>query len=291
MQYTSTFVLLAFAATNILAHGVIDSIIGANGVTMPGLSVIDGTPRDCATPGCGAEADTSIIRSRELGTQKASALGRTQGGGAVDAAKMISLFMGGGSNTTTAKETRDIYRENILRRALFGGGSGGNGGTKTPKGTVETGVEAAAGTGEVSGLPTCSDDGIVTMTFHQVNQDGAGPLTAMVDPTSGGTDPDAFVPATVTQNVPGSGIAGLSTATTMDFPVAIQMPAGMTCTGSVGGASNVCIAKLQNKALAGPFGGSVAFTQSATAKKRAVEYNRAKRRSARHAFREAAGDE
>jgi hypothetical protein len=73
-------------------------------------------------------------------------------------------------------------------------------------------------------------------------------------------------------NVPGAGIGGLSLATTTDFPVQIQMPAGMVCSGSVGGASNVCIVKMQNSALAGPFGGSVAFTQSPAAKKRAVEF-------------------
>jgi hypothetical protein len=50
------------------------------------------------------------------------------------------------------------------------------------------------------------------MTLHQINQDGAGPFTAMVDSTSGGSDPAAFKPATVSKNVPGIA-AGLSTAT------------------------------------------------------------------------------
>lgn len=59
------------------------------------------------------------------------------------------------------------------------------------------------------------------------------------------------------------------------------MPQGMTCSGQVGGASNVCIVRMQNSALAGPFGGSAAFTQSAAAKKRAVEYNLRKRHMAR----------
>jgi hypothetical protein len=59
------------------------------------------------------------------------------------------------------------------------------------------------------------------MTFHQVNQDGAGPLTAMIDATSGGTDPAAFQKATVTQDVPGIGIGGLSAASSMDFPVKV----------------------------------------------------------------------
>lgn len=133
----------------------------------------------------------------------------------------------------------------------------------------------------MSGLPTCSDDGTITMNFHQVNQDGAGPLTASVDGTSGGSDPSAFKEAAVSQNVPGLGIGGFSAVTTTDFPVSVQMPAGMTCSGSVGGASNVCIVKLQNSALADPFGGSAAFTQSAAAKKRAIQYNLRKRRFAR----------
>ena len=38
MQYTSSIVLLAFAAANVFAHGVISEIQGANGVNMPGLS-------------------------------------------------------------------------------------------------------------------------------------------------------------------------------------------------------------------------------------------------------------
>ncbi|KAK2625930.1 hypothetical protein QTJ16_005242 [Diplocarpon rosae] len=278
MQYSSAILLAAFAATNVFAHGVIDSVQGANGVTMPALSVVDGTPRDCASPGCGSEVDTSIIRDKELGTSKASALGRTANG-PVDASKMIALFMGDGANSTDTVAAREIHSANVLRRSL--GVRAANGGTKTPKGTKETAVKAATGAGASSGLPTTADDGSVTMTFHQVNQDGAGPLTAMVDPTSGGTDPKAFKQADVTTNVPGIGIGGLSAAQTMDFPVVMAMPAGMTCSGSVGGASNVCVAKLQNSAITGPFGGSAAFTQSAVAKKRAIEYNLSKRRFAR----------
>jgi hypothetical protein len=59
------------------------------------------------------------------------------------------------------------------------------------------------------------------------------------------------------------------------------MPAGMTCTGTAGGVSNVCVVKMQNSALAGPFGGSAAFTQSNAAQKRAVEFNLRKRHFAR----------
>lgn len=250
--------------------------------------MIDGTPRDCSSARCGAQADTAITRKNELGTSKASALGRTSGGGPVDAAAAVANFMGGTSNVAA----REAHMSKRVDFSSFLGGGGGGGaagasgggatgaGVKTVKGTSESGVAAAAGSGAESGLPTTADDGTLTMTFHQVNQDGAGPLTAAVDGTSGGTDPAAFQSAQVVQNVPGA-IAGLSTATSTDFPVKIQMPAGMVCSATVAGVDNVCIAKLQNSALAGPFGGSVAFTQSSAAKKRAVEFNFRARRFAR----------
>ncbi len=254
MKYSSAMLIAAFAATNVFAHGVITEVQGANGQNLPGLSLIDGTPRDCATPFCGAEADTSIIRKNELGTNKASALGRTNGGGPVDAAQMMAIFTNGaGGNSTDAKAARELHAANINARALA---VRANGGTKTPKGTTEASVGAATGAVASGGLPTTADDGTISMTFHQVNQDGAGPLSADIDATSGGTDPSAFKSAKVTQNVPGLGIGGLSGVTTTDFPVAVQMPAGMTCQGSVGGVNNVCVARLQNSALAGPFGGS-----------------------------------
>ncbi|GJC98244.1 cell surface protein [Colletotrichum higginsianum] len=268
MKYASSVLLVAFAATNVFAHGVIDSVQGANGVTLPGLSLIDGTPRDCASPRCGSEADTSIIRDRELGTNRASALGRTQGGGPVDAAAMVQTFMNGaGGNTTAVQQARAVHEANMARRNVNIGARQNGKGSKTPKGTAETGVKAATGMAASQGMPTTADDGTIKMTFHQVNQDGAGPLKADVDGTSG--------------ECPGIGFGGLSGASTMDFNVAVKMPAGMTCEANVGGASNVCIARLRNAALAGPFGGSVAFTQSATARKRAVEFKLRKRTEAR----------
>jgi hypothetical protein len=223
MRYSIAFAAAALASS-VSAHGVITQVQGANGVNMPGLSVIDGTPRDSGNPLSGSEADTSIIRTKEMGG-KASALGRTQGGGAVDAASAIATFMGsGGAAAGGAAATK-----RGLLDALTGGAGGAKGaaggaaaGTKTPKGTAEAGVAAAAGSGASQGLPTTADDGTITMTFHQVNQDGAGPLTAAIDATSGGTDPAAFKKATVTQDVPGIGIGGLSAASVMDFPVKVS---------------------------------------------------------------------
>ncbi|KAI1331093.1 cell surface protein [Xylariaceae sp. FL0255] len=274
MRYS--FVIATSIFLNIASgHGVVSSIQGANGVNMPGLSIRDGTPRNCDTPSCGAEQDTSIIRDDELGSSKATALGRTNGQGPVDASVMMANFMGGVPAPSNPS--------NKLRRglsSLLGGGSSTSGssstGTKADTG-VESSVAQSLGQGATSGLPTCSDDGSVTLTYRQINQDGAGPLTADVDATSGGTDPSAFQTAQVTQDVPGLGIGGLSAATQTEFPVAVQMPAGMTCSGTVGNATNVCIVRVRNNALAGPFGGSAAFTMSSAAHKRAIEYQMMKR--------------
>ncbi|KAL2072013.1 hypothetical protein VTL71DRAFT_11356 [Oculimacula yallundae] len=279
MQYSSAILCAAFAVTSVMSHALITEVKGANAVTMPGLTVNDGVPRDCPSAGCGAQSDTSIMRTNEMGTAKASALGRTKTDGPVDPARMMAIFMDGAANVT-AREINE--RSNMHKRQLFGGAAAGktDAGVKTPAGTMETGVAAASGLGASDGLPTTSDSGEITMTMHQCNQDGAGPFNAQVDATSGGTDMAAFKEAQVTQNVPGIA-AGFSAATTTDYAVKVQMPAGMTCSGTIGSAQNVCVVRMANKTPAGPFGGAGAFTQSAAAKKRAIEYNLSKRRMAR----------
>jgi hypothetical protein len=84
-------------------------------------------------------------------------------------------------------------------------------------------------------------------------------------------------PATVTKDVPGLGFQGLSLATTTEFEMQVQMPAGMICEATVAGTPNVCVMRVRNGAAAGPFGGSVAFTQSPASRKRAVAYRLKKR--------------
>ncbi|KAF2748449.1 cell surface protein [Sporormia fimetaria CBS 119925] len=292
-------VLVAAFASGGLAHGVVTEIIGANGVTMPGLSIQDGTPRDCSSNRCGSQADTSIIRNREIASGEATPLGRTQGNGPVVAGVMISAFMGNGAappanqGASGSVGVEDNIRQR--KRQFFGGrfgrNRGGNGdsagatglaglfggGGQEVDGPPESRVAAAQGAGASSGLPTCSDDGTVTMTLRQINQDGAGPFTADVDGTSGGTDESAMRPATVTKDVPGLGFQGLSLATNSDFEMQVQMPAGMTCDATVAGTPNVCVMRVRNGAAAGPFGGSVAFTQSTASRKRAIAYRLKKR--------------
>ncbi|KAH7073876.1 hypothetical protein BKA63DRAFT_41933 [Paraphoma chrysanthemicola] len=295
MHFSQQIVLVAALAACTSAHGTVTKITGANGVVMPGLTIQDGTPRDCSSNGCGSQADTAIIRDREIASGKATPLGRTQGNGPVDASVMIAAFMGSGATPPANNGASgsvgvedNIQQKRQLLGGLLGGGKGkgagatglggllGGGGAKS-NGPPEAGVAAAQGAGASTGLPTCATDGTVTMTLRQINQDGAGPFTADVDGTSGGTDEAAMQPATVTQDVPGLGIQGLSLATNTDFEMKVQMPAGMTCDATVGGASNVCVMRVRNGAGAGPFGGSVAFTQSAGARKRAIAYRLKKR--------------
>lgn len=203
---------------------------------------------------------------------------------------MIANFMGGGTAPKNNGAAASVGEEDDLPasakpttknkvRQLFGGGLGGlfGGGGNSVDGPPESMVAATAGEGASSGLPTASDSGVVTMTFRQINQDGAGPLTADIDGTSGGTDEAAFQSAEVIKDVPGLGVQGISLATNTEFPLEVQMPQGMTCDASVGGADNVCVVRVRNTAAAGPFGGSAAFTQSAAGRKRALAYRLKKR--------------
>ncbi|KAM3454333.1 hypothetical protein MY3296_003016 [Beauveria thailandica] len=310
MRYALAYAALVSTAS---AHGVVTMIKGDNGVMMPGLSIVDGTPRDCSSNGCGSQADTSIIRNRDL---QNNPLGRTQGTGPVNAAVNVARFMGSsqaapknnGASGAVGKEDdlsglpagaakRHEERRRQLSKlfgGLLGGGGGNNnggaagglggllgggGGAAGTKSNVaaETMVADTAGMGSSQGMPTADSNGVISMVYRQINQDGGGSLTAMVDGTSGGTDNSAFQKAEVTQDVPGLGIGGLSLVTNTDFPLKVQMPAGMTCEGTVAGVKNVCIVRVRNSAAAGPFGGSAAFTQNATARKRAIAYRLKKR--------------
>ncbi|KAH9878777.1 hypothetical protein IAQ61_002051 [Plenodomus lingam] len=307
-MYFSHALVVAFA-TSISAHAVVTEIQGANGVTMPGLTIQDGTPRDCSSNGCGSQADTAIIRDRDIASGKATPLGRTQGNGPVDASVMLAAFMGNGAappansgasgsvgvedNIPQSARGQAGQKRQLLAGLLGGGRNGGKkggaaagatgiagllgGGGDKVDGPPEARVAAAMGAGASTGLPTCAEDGTVTMTLRQINQDGAGPFTADVDGTSGGTDESAMQSATVTKDVPGLGVQGISLATNTEFEMTVQMPAGMTCDATVAGTPNVCVMRVRNGAAAGPFGGSVAFTQNAAARKRAVAYRLRKR--------------
>jgi hypothetical protein len=84
------------------------------------------------------------------------------------------------------------------------------------------------------------------------------------------------------QDVPG--FLGFGRVTMSENPISVQMPAGMVCEGSAGGADNVCVVRINNNTPAGPFGGSAAFTQSPAARKRAIEVRRKMKRSVGKSF-------
>ncbi|OBT61274.1 hypothetical protein VE03_09378 [Pseudogymnoascus sp. 23342-1-I1] len=125
---------------------------------------------------------------------------------------------------------------------------------------VEAGTTAVM---QLSGdqLPQISAGGQVSMTLHQVNGDGAGPYTCMIDATGTGTN---WVNMQVTTNVPGRRGNDRSGAET-DFPLVANVAAGQTCTGTVAGQENVCMVRCQNPARAGPFGGCVPVQMAGTA--------------------------
>ncbi|CAF3497106.1 unnamed protein product [Fusarium graminearum] len=278
MFSTLFFSVLAFSYS-VQAHGTITRVIGANGVVMPGLTIRDGTPRSSTSAASGAQVDTSVIRDPELGTKKSSALGRTSKG-PVDATHVIKIFMHGIKGRSVADDILGGGEEAVREAASFVTGNAGavvnesehtaNGllhdffqgakGVPSPRGYIEDGLDKFAGAGAKTGLPTTASDGTLKLIYHQVNEDGAGPLMVDVDFTSGGTDPSAFKSVEVVQNI--IGVLGFSTVSSTDFPVVVKVPAGKVCSGKVAGMSGVCIARVRNSATAGPFGGAAAFTHS-----------------------------
>ncbi|KAI8853618.1 hypothetical protein BC829DRAFT_367812 [Chytridium lagenaria] len=100
-------------------------------------------------------------------------------------------------------------------------------------------------------LPSTGANGMLTMTYHQVNADGAGPLTAEVDTTGTGTN---WQRVQVVQNAPGRFGLNRATATT-DQNIAVRVPANMRCTGGPNG--DACVMRIKNPIV---FGSCVAFT-------------------------------
>ncbi|KAK6542935.1 hypothetical protein TWF694_006873 [Orbilia ellipsospora] len=256
-MHLQTIIIAAFSASLVSGHGVITWVKGANGVDMPGLAVIPGTPRDCSSLRCGAQADSSIIIKADFkvvdpnGDGVGSPLGQTPRGGGVLASRVIADFMGPKSKRKRRFETS------------FGGFFGGPFVGKTVK-SAHTDTEPARlapGAGRGRGLPTTNDNNSLNFIYHQVDGNGGGPYVCEVDPTTGGTDQSAFMPCHLTQNIPGI-VPGFSLVTKTDFDCVAQFPQDMVCRGEISGVKNVCVFKIYNNNPYGPFGSSGAFTQS-----------------------------
>ncbi|KAJ4361722.1 hypothetical protein N0V95_001615 [Ascochyta clinopodiicola] len=181
------------------------------------------------------------------------------------------IIPGPGKNKVTEPDTTVFGKTNIATDGL--GKTKGSG-----KNTVAMVADTMAQSG--STLPQVTDGGMITGTFHIVTTDGAGPVSAMIDPTGTGAF-SAGVEATVMQDVPGNkgnikangqvprsleywtlrarGLVKRASNVNQDYPIAIQVPAGTTCSGTAAGQQNVCFMKIANSNKAGPFGGVIAF--------------------------------
>ncbi|KAL7629679.1 1,3-beta-glucanosyltransferase gas1 [Parahypoxylon ruwenzoriense] len=142
---------------------------------------------------------------------------------------------------------------------------------------IEQGTQAImAETGDQ--LPQITAGGELTMTLHQVNADGAGPYTCMINDDGTGAQWDDI---DVTQSPPGDDSRDRDGNET-DFPLIAAIPADQECTGTVAGQENACLVRCQNGARAGPFGGVIpvqmANTTSANEARRSLA--RAMKRSA-----------
>ncbi|KAI1395875.1 hypothetical protein F4819DRAFT_500667 [Hypoxylon fuscum] len=141
---------------------------------------------------------------------------------------------------------------------------------------LEQGTQAImAETGDQ--LPQVTAGGEVKMTLRldQVNADGAGPYTCMINDDGTGANWDDIQ---VTQSPPGDDSRD-NDGNETDFPLTATIPADQECNGTVAGEDNICLVRCQNGARAGPFGGVVPVQMSNTTSTARRNIARATRRS------------
>ncbi|KAG4417755.1 hypothetical protein IFR04_009124 [Cadophora malorum] len=205
---------------------------------------------------------------------KVAVVAGDMGGNTTALGIMGGVVPGPGKNKVTEVDTTVFNKVNPMSDGL--GKTAGNG-----KNTLAGMSAVVAQSGDT--LPQVSDGGSISGTWHTVTTDGAGPVVMVMDTTGTG----AFSQGTklqVTQQVPGvngnirapkdrrffrrmlisAGIVKRASNVNTDEPMAGTVPAGTTCTGTVGGQSNVCLMKVANTNPAGPFGGVFAFQMAGT---------------------------
>lgn len=221
----SKVLILALAASPLVAaHGKVAMVTGDAGGNGTALGIKGGV-----VPGPGrnrvTEVDTTVFGKTNIQTD---GLGKTQGGGQ-NAVSMIKSVMAQSGDTLP---------------------------------------QVSANGGTLSGV------------FHIVTTDGAGPIQGCIDTTGTGkfSQCDPITPDT---QVPGKNgnirpprkarsvgelftrsmdrIMKRASNVNTDHPMSFSIPAGTTCTGSMGGMDNVCLMKIANSNRAGPFGGVVPF--------------------------------
>jgi hypothetical protein len=207
------------------------------------------------------------------------------GGNTTGLAIKGGIVPGAGPNSKTEVDTTVFGSTKIQTDGL-----GRTTGSGQNKASMLTNAMALSGNNT---LPQVSaSNGTIEGTFHIVTTDGAGPISAVLDPTATGKFSQGIMLKTVTQ-VPGNngnikapkqrslwaralvalGIEKRAANVNEDFPMKFSVPGGVTCNGTAAGVNNVCFVKIANANKAGPFGGVVAIQIAApAAAKRATAF-------------------
>jgi hypothetical protein len=167
------------------------------------------------------------------------------------------IIPGAGKNRVTEPDT-----------TVFGGKTNiATDGLGKTKGQGKNTVAMVADTMALSGstLPQVTDGGMIT---------GTGAFSTGVKATvmkdvpgnRGNIRPNGQVPRSLGYwALQARSIVKRAANVNQDFPIAVQVPAGTTCSGTAAGQKNVCFMKIANSNRAGPFGGVIAFQMAGTA--------------------------
>lgn len=199
-----------------------------------------------------------------------------------------AIIPGFGPNGKTEKDTTVFWSKNIATDNDIGFTQGGGGNNKL---TDLTKTMALSG----DTLAQVTSGGSVSGVFHVVTDDGCGPLEGLIDPT-GTAKWSTAAKATVESDIPGkkgdcpsslandSGkqhkirrwLAKMGVITrradnvNKDYNFSIKIPAGMTCNGTIGDQTDLCLVKMSNNNKNGPFGGVMVVQMAGTATNRRV---------------------
>ncbi|KAI9172200.1 hypothetical protein HJFPF1_01693 [Paramyrothecium foliicola] len=178
--------------------------------------------------------------------------------GATGNAGGTGMALGVDSSTPRDGTRREPFQQDATR---FRGASADTFGETLAGGdnNLEQGTTAImAETGD--SLPQVTPGGEISMTIHQVNSDGAGPYTCMINADASGA---TWENIQVTKDVPGNERGRNRDGEMQDFELKAAIPANQQCTGTAAGQNNVCLVRCENPANAGPFGGIVPVQMAA----------------------------
>ncbi|KAF3936005.1 hypothetical protein ABW20_dc0110202 [Dactylellina cionopaga] len=105
--------------------------------------------------------------------------------------------------------------------------------------------------------------GQLMMLLHQINGDGNGPFRCGLDLTATAKKGTFTKELDIYTQIPGNNPVA-NTVVTTQFPLVVNLPKGLKCTGSFKTTEgvvkkNVCMMRCQNNATNGPFGGCIPF--------------------------------